>query len=334
MGFLVVLGSREDPHVSRVVDTILTAGDTDVVVVDHKRPSAVSVSVDREGTVSMEVQGRQVPRTAVVWSRTKVIEGSSLYPQGEPGFVDYVAQEWRTLHDLISLFFEHQAVNPFQARKKMVKPFQQAIAARAGFNVPETLVSTYKFNITNFCSRHPASVLKSLSKAKFTQMLENAPVTQYISTLRVTPDDFAEAADTDFDACPHFFQEEIAKDFELRVVVIAGAIWAFRINSQAFRSSELDWRKGIGLVSFTPFELDELTKRKVHRFMADMGYTFGSIDLIVDRAKQFWFLECNQDGAWAWLDDLVDGALTQAYASELRRLANDVDGKIPRLLAG
>jgi hypothetical protein len=42
----------------------------------------------------------------------------------------------------------------------------------------------------------------------------------------------------------------------------------------------------------------------------------------VDPEQQVWFLECNQDGAWGWLDDIVEGAVTRAFADAFSRRLN------------
>ena len=45
----------------------------------------------------------------------------------------------------------------------------------------------------------------------------------------------------------------------------------------------------------------------------------GSFDMIVDKQGNHWFLECNQNGAWGWLDDIVKGRITEAFADAFER---------------
>lgn len=103
---------------------------------------------------------------------------------------------------------------------------------------------------------------------------------------------------------------------------------AFRIGSQKHALSELDWRKGMEIVGFTAVPLDDGTIALIRHFMRATGLFTGSLDLIVDRDQQVWFLECNQDGAWGWLDNLAEGAITRAFAdafaSRLHALAGEM----------
>lgn len=146
-------------------------------------------------------------------------------------------------------------------------------------------------------------------------------------TMRVSIDDVVNAEVEQFSICPHFFQSEIDKAYELRVVVVGGKILAFRIDSQQHRLTELDWRKGMEFVPFIYCEIDVDLQEKITSFMSLKGLFFGSLDLIIDVAGNAWFLECNQDGAWGWLDDIAEGAVTNAFADafKLRLLQMPVD---------
>ncbi|MBB3229095.1 hypothetical protein FHW69_003744 [Luteibacter sp. Sphag1AF] len=89
---------------------------------------------------------------------------------------------------------------------------------------------------------------------------------------------------------------------------------AFKIDSQKYRLSTLDWRKGLDIVDFVPTTLPNAVANKINDFMKSLGLFAGSLDLIVKDCGEIYFLECNQEGAWGWLDDLDDGRVTRAFA--------------------
>ena len=68
---------------------------------------------------------------------------------------------------------------------------------------------------------------------------------------------------------------------------------------------------------FEPFELDDEVERALGRFMRSMGFFSGSTDLVIDTEGAAWFIECNNQGAWAWLDNIVGGAVTRLFADKI-----------------
>ncbi|GER08610.1 hypothetical protein GCM10007972_23490 [Iodidimonas muriae] len=132
--------------------------------------------------------------------------------------------------------------------------------------------------------------------------------------MRVSLEDIKCASGEEFKLCPHFFQENIKKDFELRIVYIDGVFYAFRIDSQIHEYYATDWRRSNQILDFIPYELPDSVREKLTVFMHNMGLFSGSIDMIVDPQGEYWFLECDQDGQWAWLDSIVEGAISDTFA--------------------
>jgi hypothetical protein len=171
--------------------------------------------------------------------------------------------------------------------------------------------------------------MKSVSAGKVTPAGDGGETIPYcVMTMQVSPEDLETATSEEIAYCPHFLQQEIPKSHELRVVVVDGRVLAFRIDSQKHELTSLDWRKGMEVASFSPVSLDDGTIARIQTFMSRMGLFTGSLDLIIDPEEQVWFLECNQDGAWGWLDDLVESAITRAFADGFaRRLSALADGE-------
>lgn len=330
-GCLVVLGTRCDPHVDRVVSRIASRSDADVYVMDYLNGTRFALEVDESGARRLVVDGVEVPARHVVWDRTKIMPGTELYIRGDERSSGYGAQEWRALYTLLIGMNRNNVVNPVEARACMIKPYQQAIASSCGFLVPETLVSNDKPSIRRFQDAVVGnSIMKSLSAGKVKPAGEGEYIPYNVMTMRVSSDDVERAADDEIAFCPHFFQREILKSHELRVVVVGDRMLPFRIDSQASAISEVDWRKGAKRRHFSPCDLDGALRGQILSFMRCMGLVAGSIDLIVDREGMPWFLECNQDGAWGWLDDLCDGAVADMFAEALLdRMANVVAPRIP-----
>lgn len=320
---IVVLGTRSDVHVARVADRLEELGCRDVIVIDYHAGTTFSLELDREANRVLKVDGRTIPTDCVVWDKTKILPGTHYYIRGgDESTQGYAAQEWRAYYALLNAFGGENSVNCLRSRFCLIKPYQQTVAASVGLPVPATLVSNYKDDISAFQARSQQMIMKSLSGAKVSPRGEGEYVPYVVMTMRIPPEDIAAAEPESFTFCPHFVQEEIAKAYELRVVVVGHRVIPFRIESQRFQSTQVDWRKATDLNEFSRCELDAVLVQKILAFMDRMGLSSGSLDFVVDKDGETWFLECNHDGVWAWLDDLVQGEVTDAFAHDLLNRSN------------
>lgn len=321
---LLILGSMADPHIERVVQRLEGRGKVDALVVDYLRHAPFQLRTTTSGDIVFHVGGRRLPSRYLVWDRTKLGAGSPWALPGEQREAGYATQEWLAFNRLICGLNGAQVLNSLQSRLCMIKPYQQAVAARNGLLTPETLITNDKDSAVAFLDEcADEMIMKSISAGRVKPLPHETQIPYVVMTMRVSGDDLQAATKDELGYCPHFFQKEIKKKHELRVVYVDGATHAFQIRSQKSRITEVDWRKGHEFVEFNPCELDAKTYRSIDGFMRELGLFSGSIDLIVDHEDKVWFLECNQDGQWGWLDDLVGGTVadTFALAFESRLLA-------------
>lgn len=325
---LLILGTRTDPHVERVVREVERRGSAQIFVLDYQDDTRFSLEEDTAGRIVFRINGTTLPDRCLVWDRMKLLPGTNLYIRGDETSSGYAAQEWRAFYKLLCGLNRDRVVNSLESRSCMIKPYQQAIAASVGFRVPPTLVSNDKSSVQAFQRQHgDRLIIKSVSAGKVGTVGdggENIPFV--VMTMRVSPEDLEAATPEEIAYCPHFFQREIQKSHELRVVVVDDRVLAFRVDSQKHELSSLDWRKGMEVAGFAAVSLDDGTVAQIRAFMSRMGLFTGSLDLIVDPEQQVWFLECNQDGAWGWLDDIAEGAITRAFADGFARRLSALAG--------
>ncbi len=62
-----------------------------------------------------------------------------------------------------------------------------------------------------------------------------------------------------------------------------------------------------------PAELVEACIAVTH----DLGLRFAAIDLVEDEDGQFWFLEANPNGQWAWIEQRTAAPVTAAIVDAL-----------------
>ena len=119
---------------------------------------------------------------------------------------------------------------------------------------------------------------------------------------------------------PGLVQEAVIAGVEWRVTVIEGNVLAARIRKN---DGTIDWRRE-QLAGRATFEAGELPKRVeagCRALVQRLGLRFGAIDLIEASGGEWWFLECNPNGQYGWLEEEAGLPVSAAIASSLENLA-------------
>jgi glutathione synthase/RimK-type ligase-like ATP-grasp enzyme len=200
-------------------------------------------------------------------------------------------------------------VNPIDADRTSGNRLVQAIrAAKAGFLVPDTLVTQDASRAHEFIVKHPKVVTKALSFG----LLDGAGSRQAYTALVGPKFDMSGLA-----ACPALFQEFVPKHCEWRVTTVGTRAFAARTRRDAVVDTA-DWRQspdpgGLFEVAALPPEV----QRMVMSLCACSGLVFGTHDLIETPSGDFYFLETNPAGQWGWLEVRLGLPVGEAIASLL-----------------
>ncbi|MEV6837201.1 hypothetical protein AB0N17_22290 [Streptomyces sp. NPDC051133] len=116
--------------------------------------------------------------------------------------------------------------------------------------------------------------------------------------------------------CPHLFQAKVDKAFDVRLTAVGNRLSAVRIDSP-----DLDWRQRQSLMECTPIAVPDQVARSVSTYLTVSRLVFGAFDFAVTPAGDWYFLECNPNGQWAWQPD----SITDAIAGQLEN-GPDRDG--------
>jgi hypothetical protein len=132
---------------------------------------------------------------------------------------------------------------------------------------------------------------------------------------------------------PWFLQEEVAADYDLTVVYVAGLSFAFTLSRRAFDG--VDWRKEINRkdLPWKRYQINPDLACRIQSFMAEAELQFGRLDFLLAKGREY-FLEVNPNGQWAWLDldgkegifDTIVKALTDNWGED----AEQLDGQVLR----
>ena len=204
--------------------------------------------------------------------------------------------------------------DPFSLRRAASKPLQTRIARECGLKIPDTLFTNQPAAVETFCRQHDMVAFKSMhqngyvengvSRAFYTCIVPSTKLLESLENARLVI---------------NFIQEAIPKDHELRVTYVGGKMFCVRIDSQ--KATELavdDWRQEhYSKVPHSAIETPAAIRDGIIHFMEAMKMDFGCLDFIATPDGDYYFLECNFNGQWLWLENLTDVPIAKAIADLL-----------------
>ncbi|MFJ9925037.1 ATP-grasp ribosomal peptide maturase [Streptomyces misionensis] len=196
--------------------------------------------------------------------------------------------------------------HPLRVTAADYKPVQLALAQRLGFTVPRTLVTNDPDDAREFVRIQGDAISKTLRWTPYIR--DGVPVTGWADP--VTPDEI----DDSVRIAPHLFQARVDKVADVRVLLVGRHTFAVRIESEL-----LDWRKDYGALTYTVEHLPDRVDKALHAFLDRLELVSGSFDLAIDRAGDYWWLELNPNGQWAWLETETGLPMSAAFADLLAR---------------
>jgi glutathione synthase/RimK-type ligase-like ATP-grasp enzyme len=229
----------------------------------------------------------------------------------------YCESEWGSvLTFALNSLGERWLNSPLAIMAAENKPRQLALACKIGFSIPNTLITNDFDKVQSFLKKEVV-VAKPLREA----LIESDDSEKVIFTSRI--ENITEADKLGVETVPVIYQNEILKEADIRVTVIGNQVYAVKILSQEHVDTKTDWRRGSRID--LPHHIHELPPQiheKCITLVQELGLRFGAIDLILDKVGQYWFLEVNPNGQWAWIQNRTRLPLTQAIVDELEKIAS------------
>lgn len=190
--------------------------------------------------------------------------------------------------------------HPWHSRNAEYKPGQLVTAVRCGFTVPETLITNGLARAREFCAEYAPVVYKPL---RHMIIEDDQGVAGMIWANTVDPDELDESVA----ATAHMFQARVDKVADVRVTVVGDQVFAVRIDN-----GRLDWRAHYPELTYTLIPCPPAVRQAITSYMRVYDLLFGAFDFALTSDNEWFFLECNPNGQWAWIaeqEHLVADAL-------------------------
>jgi len=201
------------------------------------------------------------------------------------------------------------------------KPGQLKLAQDLGFNVPEYVITNTISDLHSLFEKGPV-IAKPLSH----NLLDEADEERVIFT--VDAPSLKEIEDNGgLSQAPVIFQRRVEKLYDLRVTVVGKTIFTAQIDSQACAETRTDWRAGGDkLLGHRLVDIPLEIKNSCVALIEAMNIRYGAIDLIQDLDGRYWFLECNPNGQWAWIENVTGAPISKLIVDELISHGDSVCG--------
>lgn len=192
------------------------------------------------------------------------------------------------------------------------KIYQLVLAKKIGFRIPKTMITNYSDSAYQFIKTNRFNCILKPIRSGFVDDPDNPRV---IFTNKINKSKVKELKRIKY--CPSIFQNNIEKEADVRVTVVGEKLFPVKIESQEYEESRIDWRRGTNIISHKYIELPKIISRQCINLVKHLNLIFGAIDLVIDKEGNFYFLEINPNGQWAWIEKRLNLPISQEIATLL-----------------
>jgi glutathione synthase/RimK-type ligase-like ATP-grasp enzyme len=236
--------------------------------------------------------------TGIWFRRPKTVKFSSK-PSAE---ATHAALEFTTAFEaILELLPETQWINHPALNVKASHKIEQLARAKAhGLLIPESIVTQTPSIAYKFFAKHSGQIItKPLASGYINRKNPSEDTLIYTNKVSAKREsDFRLVAQ-----CPTLFQKEITKTADVRITVVDNQVHAVFLYANENKKQRLDIRRNEMIdVRYAPAQLPAAVSKNLFRMLRSYRLRFAAVDMCIDKAGFWHFLEINPNGQWAWLD--------------------------------
>jgi glutathione synthase/RimK-type ligase-like ATP-grasp enzyme len=274
---------------------------------------------DWAGEVEILSNGRTIRLDEVVsvwWRKPNTFGQTVGLPEQQRDFA--IEETGHAVRGMLSSLDCYWMSHPDVIRRAGYKIEQLRRAARLGFEVPRTIVTTDPQLVKEFHGECGGQVVyKVLTDPYLSAGLREHD--KFVPTTLLTSLDTVDSVR----AVPCQFQEYIPKRSEFRVTVIGNDLFTAEILSQEHPETVVDCRRFDIPVTYREARLPDEIAERCLRLTHSYGLNFGAIDLVHTPDGRYVFLEINPNGQFLFVQQRVPRLrMAEALASCLIRGGN------------
>ncbi|WP_338826204.1 hypothetical protein MTBGP_06940 [Moorella thermoacetica] len=252
-----------------------------------------SFSNTKKGSIESPYKIVRLEDISVIWYRRLLLPPKVEFFGQENA--PYIQHESRHFLEGTFLSLSVPWINPmgnvYIAERKLL---QLQIAQECGLVIPKTCITNSPDKLRQF-AKNIDVVCKPIYSG-----LQITPSANYSSyTREITPGELLEQ-DAEICLCPTLLQERIHKSKDIRITFFGEKAFVVSITGEC--EQPIDWRRpGIAL-KYKLTNVPEKIITSCKEMMRRLGLLYAAFDFVTGPSGEYFFLEVNPTGEWAWLD--------------------------------
>jgi glutathione synthase/RimK-type ligase-like ATP-grasp enzyme len=299
---LIVILTSKDDIVSDLVVLKITSAGGDVLRLNTEDPYALTVAFSGTGgqwTITQGSRCADSENTSGVWYRRPGSKTLDFSPEVE----EFVQDQWTSALKGLSRIGHAIWVNdPFLTVAAENKILQLSVAKSCGFLTCSTVVTSQSSKVAEFYTESEGRAIVKALSSPWLQDSERFVFTNALTASNLPGEKEAALA-------PFITQELLSPKIDIRATVVGTTVLAAQI-----RTDTLDWRVSDSPEGWSMHLLPTDVERKCLAVCRNLGLVFGAIDLVLCN-EDYYFLEINPNGEWAWIEHQtcldISGAITR-----------------------
>jgi glutathione synthase/RimK-type ligase-like ATP-grasp enzyme len=209
--------------------------------------------------------------------------------------------------------------SPFDILRAENKQLQLILAKQCGLIIPNSLLSNSPIAVKSFYHQENGNIISKML-TPLTNFMKSTK--SFVYTSKVEEKHLANLDGLKYS--PMQFQQEIQKEYELRVIYVDGNYFTGKIATSAITDDKKpDWRRAKQEDFFwETYQLPESICQKIDVLMKKLSLNFGALDIIRSTNGDYVFLEVNPCGEWGMLQKALDYPITDHIAECIK---NNID---------
>ncbi len=193
--------------------------------------------------------------------------------------------------------------------RSRAKLAQLSLAKSLGFTIPNTLV-TNNWSAIDQEFKDETIVIKMSKGLSYDNNRAKVLYTTPLSTK-------SRVGLSENNPFPGIYQEYLDKKREWRITVVGDDVFEAAIYTT--EDAKDDWRKH----QLTPkviFKEESMPQNEIGKckaFLGHLGLVYGAFDFVENKEGKITFLECNTNGQFRWLEDILGFPISNAIADQL-----------------